>query len=96
MQEVIVMLVVVCAAGFVTVRYAPKTILRAVGGFAVRKARRAGWTGIASGMEKVLLKADCAGACGSCGSCASDAPTTQAGVTVEVLRSTARRQPVRY
>ena len=90
MQELIVALIVACAAGFLTVRYVPKAILGAAGNAVVRKARNAGWTGLASRVEKALQGMR-GSACGGCSGCESDDKLPRNSITVEALRRTARR-----
>ena len=91
MQELVVALIVACAAGFLAVRYVPKTVLSVAGNVLVRKARDAGWMGLASRLEKGLASANCASSCGSCGGC-KEPGQSRDSITAEELRHTARRR----
>jgi hypothetical protein len=75
MQQLAVILIVMCAAWTVARRYAPAPVRRAVRGWTVRAAKRLGWTAIAARMEaKAAPAASCGSGCGACGSCGGEIP----------------------
>jgi hypothetical protein len=98
MQEIVVGLIVFCAALVVLKRYAPKGLKRAARIGTVRLAKALGWQSLA---DKLSLQAEagasCGDGCGSCGSCGTTpttTPTTGPSVTtvsVEKLKETLRR-----
>lgn len=92
MQELIVIVAVAGAAGFLAVRYTPKALVAAAGHAIVRMARRGGHAALAARMEKALEGMKGASACGGCSGCSTeDAPQKRNSISVEALRRTARR-----
>lgn len=91
MQEWVVALIVACAVCFLAIRYVPKAVLGLAVNALARKARDAGWTGLALRVEKTLASAQCVSACGSCGGC-KEPGQSRNGMTAEALRHTARRR----
>jgi hypothetical protein len=70
MQQLTVMLIVLCAAWAVARRYAPASIRQAVRTWTIRAATHLGWTRIATRLEAKSAKAmSCGDGCGTCGGC---------------------------
>jgi hypothetical protein len=96
MQEIIVALIVLCAAVAVLKRYAPKALKQWARSWGARTARRIGWLALAERIERqAQAGASCADGCGTCGNCGSAgqaAPVEkQTVISVESLKQTIRR-----
>ncbi len=93
MQEIIVTLIVLCAAVAVSRRYAPKSIKRAARIHGVRVAQAIGWRTLAARIAaQAEAGASCGDGCGSCGNCGTPAkPGANASISVEALKQTIRR-----
>ena len=94
-QEIVVGLIVFCAAIVVVRRYAPKAIKQAMRIGAVRLARLLGWSSLAERLaQQAEDGASCGDGCGSCGNCGSqteDKSGPVQTVSVESLKETLRR-----
>ena len=103
LQQWIVGAIVAYAFWAVARRYLPRSVRRLLRSWAVRLARRIGWTRLAAKLEeRAEAGASCADGCDSCGKCG---PSDKSGngveggsgepkqftVSVEALRSTAAR-----
>ncbi len=97
MQELIVAIIVACAAVVVLKRYAPKVVKQQVALVGARARRDADvdWHALAARIERqAQAGASCADGCGTCGNCGANGnPSTakQAIVTLESLKQTIRR-----
>ncbi len=94
MQQIIVSLIVVCAAIVVLRRYAPKALKRAARIGAVRLAKACGWNDLAARLaQQAEAGASCGDGCGSCGNCGTtSAPgSTISSIPIEKLKETLRR-----
>ena len=94
MQELIVAVIVIYAAGAVLLRYLPKRIRVHARTALAQLFRRLGWNRAASRLEQVSPAASCAHGCGSCGGCGSgdDARSAdRSAISLQALRRAARR-----
>lgn len=96
-QELVVGLIVLCAAIVVLRRYAPKGLKRAARIGAVRVAKAIGWSSLAERLaQQAEAGAACGDGCGSCGNCGPSSSTQAQGgstqsVSVESLKQTLRK-----
>lgn len=77
MQEVIVAVIVLCAALAVLKRYLPRTVRAALRRKAGRIAGKIGWGALAGALEKKGSEesaASCDDGCGTCGGCQAGDP----------------------
>lgn len=94
MQETIVSLIVLLAAGVVGRRYLPAGLRRRAAATVAQLLRRLGFTPAALWLEQTLPAASsCADGCGSCGNCTpvAGAASSQFSITPEALKQTIRR-----
>ena len=100
MQEIIVAIIVICAAFAVIKRYAPRAAKQAFRSQSARIASRLGWHRFAAKIaERAEEGASCGNGCGSCGSCGnapeqsqtSSAATNSTSISVEALKRTLPR-----
>lgn len=94
MQELIVAVIVIYAAGAVLLRYLPKRIRAHARTAMAQLFRRIGWNRAAARFEHASGAASCADGCGSCGGCGSgdDARSAdRSAISPQALRRTARR-----
>ncbi len=94
MQDIVVGLIVLCAAIVVLRRYAPKALKRTARIGTVRLAKALGWQSLADKFaQQAQAGASCGDGCGSCGNCGTT-PAAGPGVTsipLEKLKETLRR-----
>lgn len=100
MQELLVGLIVACAAWAVAKRYLPPAVRRLVRKTMARAARSIGWKTMAAKIEagKTTASSSCADGCGSCDGCGPAKSSQKAAtssdsftISVESLKATARK-----
>jgi hypothetical protein len=94
MQQIVVALIVACAAVAVLQRYAPKAFKRAARISTVRAAKAIGWQSLADKLaQQAETGASCGDGCGSCGNCGTTSAPGPAltSIPVEKLKETLRR-----
>lgn len=77
MQELLVGLIVACAAWAVIKRYAPKALTRAVRRQLARMFKAMGLSRAAGYFGRDPQASDCSSGCGSCGGCGSAEPSAK-------------------
>ncbi len=90
LQQSIVAAIVVCAFWAVARRYMPKAMRRALRGWWVRGARKAGWNAFAERLEmRAESGGSCGDGCGSCGACGSagnEAAPNEFSISIDSLK----------
>jgi len=77
MEELLVGLIVACAAFAVIRRYAPKALTHAVRRLLARVFKAAGLSKAADYFGREPQASDCSSGCGSCGGCGSPEPSSK-------------------